>query len=174
MLVYGVSAADDIEFTGQGWDAFALDNGGHNCLAAMVTGRTVWDFLGGAATRQFYEKIFHRCRRAGEISVLTYRCDSPQEERLFAQRISPGRGGTLRLESRLVRARALPALAQMEVRSPWRRCSICLSVSEDGAWWLPAARSQVGATPAPFWTVCPTCTRGALARLPAAATAVPA
>ncbi len=31
----GCRRSDDIEFTGQGWDAFALDNGGHNCLAAM-------------------------------------------------------------------------------------------------------------------------------------------
>lgn len=172
MLIYGLSAADDVIFTAPGWDDFARRNGGEGALRERVAGRPLWDFVNGVATRRFLERVFFTCRRSGEAATMVYRCDGPGVERLYCQHILPGAAGALRLESHLVRSRCLPLMTLAVARTDWRRCSICLSVSTDGGWWQHPARAP--AAPPALWTVCPACERGAVSYHRAPAPMVPA
>jgi hypothetical protein len=175
MLVFGLSATDDIAYVGAGWDQFALANGGAGAVKSRVLGRSLWEFVKGPATRRFLEPVLAECRRSERRATMAYRCDSPQEERLFCQHFVPMGAGALRIENRMIRIRPhLPRLPALPGPAAARQCSVCFSTSNEGQWW--ARPSRIGhpfAVPR-IWAVCPACVAGVVTYHPAVAEPVSA
>lgn len=93
-IVYRIDATDRITSVSEGWDVFASANGGEGVLAADVVGRSLWDFISDATTREVYRQVLARIR-AGRPMTYSFRCDSPACQRLLEMRIrlSDGAGG---------------------------------------------------------------------------------
>jgi signal transduction histidine kinase len=77
------------------WARFAEANGAPRLAdAALVTGRSIWDAIGDAASREQMERGI-ALLRAGRASTVRWEfpCDAPDEERVFLMQLSPVHAG---------------------------------------------------------------------------------
>lgn len=161
LLSYEVSAADDVRRVSPGWDAFAQGAGAPGACAAQVLGRPLWDFVAGASTRIWLERLFHQVRRTGDAVQVPCRCDGGGVDRLHLMQVVPGVSGSLSichfpLREKLLRVAPLPPLPAGD----WTVCSLCGAASSSGGYWHAPGRWR--ATPglrASRYVVCPDCRR---------------
>jgi hypothetical protein len=85
-IVYRIDAADRITYVSEGWDLFARENAGGGLLASDVMGRSLWDFISDATTREIYRQVLMRIR-TGKRMTYSFRCDSPACRRLLEMQI---------------------------------------------------------------------------------------
>lgn len=161
LLSYEVSAADDVRRVSPGWDAFAQGAGAPGACAAQVLGRPLWDFVAGASTRIWLERLFHQVRRTGDAVQVPCRCDGGGVDRLHLMQVVPGVSGSLSichfpLREKLLRVAPLPPLPAGD----WTVCSLCGAASSCGGYWHAPGRWR--ATPGlreSRYVVCPDCRR---------------
>ena len=79
------------------WDSFARDNDGENAGFKHISYRSLWEFVSCEETKDFLKLLMEHARQGGAAVEYVYRCDSPQEERLFGLEIMPLKNGALKL-----------------------------------------------------------------------------
>jgi hypothetical protein len=178
VIEFLLSEADGILSAGPGWDAFARANAAPGAAACHWIGRPLWDAVLGSPTRRRLRSVLEECRQSGNTTGLVWRCDSPTEERLYAQRFQPLEAGRVQVTCRLVRQRPHPLTGPSLPRAAEGaavRCSHCLGLWLAEGWWAMAGPRPPSVPGPVVWGLCPTCRRGAVFRCdPAATDAAPA
>ena len=173
---YAVDGDDVIVSLGDGWLLFARENGAPQLCREALVGRSLWEYVAGATTRQLYEAMFRRVRDERRTLALPFRCDSPDLFRFMELAVEPGERGALQLTGRLLREQARPhfnLLDRLVTRSsePLPICSVCLRVELFGTRWVSAEEAverldlfDSAQLPPLDYRVCPACVEAARGR----------
>ena len=163
---YEINAHDTITALGEEWIPFALANDAPE-LAHGVVGRSLWDFIAGAATRHIYSELLTRVREGRHVAF-PFRCDSPSLFRLMSMSMRSIGLGAVRFETEL-QVWGLRAVAPVvSLPATIRVCSWCLRVQVDREWRQPEfALARLDAVmnaepPLISHGACPTCTEALL------------
>lgn len=116
---YVIDAQDKITAVGESWDEFADANDGSRLATADVLGRSLWDFIADAPTRQLYKQMVARVRN-GQATQFSLRCDGPACRRLLQMNISAKPDGSVVFETLALseeERKPLPLLALSTIRS---------------------------------------------------------
>lgn len=123
------------------WLAFARENGAAELTAASVLGRSLWDFMEGAAIRAVYEVIHKRVRSSGKSAAFPFRCDSPTLKRYMRMTITCAKADQLTYESHILRVE--PQRLQVVLDANQQRsesfltiCSCCKKAMLESVGWL--------------------------------------
>jgi len=86
--IYAIDSDLRLRFTNDGWDAFALNNGGAAVLDTWPLGRCILEAI-PEAIRGFYIDGFARAAATGTVFQHTYQCPSPELARTFRMSAYP-------------------------------------------------------------------------------------
>jgi hypothetical protein len=144
-LVYDIDDHDRIVSVGNDWSAFAEANGGEVLQQPKLIGRSLFDFISGAAVRQVYGALIARARDGHPVQF-QFRCDAPNWRREFEMKILSTAPNRVTFISTLVRQSPRPAIALFDAsrRSEpelIRMCSWCHAVAGDASAWHPVERA---------------------------------
>lgn len=164
---YHLDSDDRISFLGGSWAEFARSNGAPD-LVDEPLGRSIWDYVDGAAPALLWSELFRRARLTHTVLTVPFRCDSPQERRYLTLAVRKLGGGTLELVTRTqrVETRAVPVAWLESTAKPgnWAisSCSWCRKFEVDGEWLeVEEAVVRLGAfdeaVPAVTHGICPAC-----------------
>ncbi|KMW60361.1 hypothetical protein AIOL_000514 [Candidatus Rhodobacter oscarellae] len=167
---YRIDAVDRVAELSADWEVYAERNKARGLLPKMVIGRPIWAFLDGAAVNYHYAQIFETVRQTGAPAQFRMRSDGPNRQTLLEISITPEPRQSLKVESRVVRERAvsysplwdrsLPRSSELVIA-----CSWCKAVKLDQN-WLPVLEAsgvrpelRSGCPPEVVHDVCPGCAR---------------
>lgn len=165
---YTVDRNDRITAVDQGWDRFALENGGADACAAQVVGARLVDAISGDPVRMFMTAILMRVRASGQAETIPYRCDSDTVKRYYTMTVRPLPDGSVRVEHDLhhdepgaVTVRVRPAATGTR---GVMRCSLCCRIDE-GAGWHDPFDGGTNRDLRVVHTVCPECKSAPLRKM---------
>jgi hypothetical protein len=137
-LRYRLNDRDEIVFVNEAWNDFARANGGDDLVAPRVLGRSLWEFVTDATTRQLYRDVLKRVRGGRQVR-LQLRCDTPAVRRLLELDVSQASPGTIDFRTRVIwiehrehQALLEPDRASSEELLP--TCAWCKKVDLGGTW----------------------------------------
>jgi hypothetical protein len=136
---YWLDGDDTIIGVGSTWDCFAGENDGHEVVAELVVGRSLWDFISGDPTRMWLSSLLTLARLREETISRPYRCDSPTVKRFMNLEITRDPGGVLKLSHHLVRVEAMHTPCTVSPKSSpgkkmLQRCSVCNRFNASQGW----------------------------------------
>lgn len=165
-VVYEIGPDYTLRAVGGDWVRFARANGAPD-LIENVVGRSLWDFVAGASTRDIYSRLIARASAGHELSF-HLRCDSPHERRVMRMRMLPAVGDGVRFETRLLSRDEWPGslpLSRVDAMETLLTvCGWCGRAHIDARWEEPEVAVErlgifVGTrTPAISHGICPACT----------------
>lgn len=170
-IVLWIDDRNRIVEVNEAWNRFALANGGDTCVARLVVGRNLRDFIRGDATLMLLDMLMLQARSWKKQIERVYRCDSSEVKRHMEMRIALD-GKRLRFTHRLVHSEPMRAPVQFlydqSGPSPRKiiRCSMCNRVQVQRGWMEPdsaCASGQIHPQQLVIYSVCPTC-KGAVRR----------
>lgn len=135
---YSIDHSDRLVSLSDSWLAFAVENDAPSLTRELVCGRSIWEFISGADTRQLYRLLFERVRADGRRRSVPFRCDSPDRLRFMELQLAPGADGIelcgvlLREQQRVYCPLFDTALPHAQYSFP--SCSVCRRVFAFGAW----------------------------------------
>jgi hypothetical protein len=147
------------------WDDFAAENGGDGLALPDISGRPIFEFITGDATRMWFEALLQLVEVRGQPIGREYRCDSADVKRFMRMTLAPEPDGVIRCEHELLGSERrdepvsiLPAIGPGG-RSRLR-CSVCGRI-RDGLDWTEPAPGMADGKPhlEVQYTVCGTCAR---------------
>jgi hypothetical protein len=143
-----VDADDVLVWVDSWWLAFARENGASELTEQFVLGRSLWDFIADAGTRELYQQIHHQLRNGRQRVLLPFRCDSPTVNRHMQMTITAEADGWLFYESVLLRAETHPKLAVLDREQPRSDalltiCGNCQTALIEPSGWLDLAEVAV-------------------------------
>jgi hypothetical protein len=166
IVTYRLDRHDVITDCGGVWDRFARENGVLSLRSDAVVGRSIWDFVTGATTRQLWRDLFRGARRRGRVTV-PLRCDSPTARREAQMIVDLHGDGELWISSAVTSEQARPRMDWLTggphlSDSRVRTCSWCRRFSANGQWLEVENAAQrlglaTGDIPQVAHGVCPTC-----------------
>lgn len=158
---YVLDSHDFIAETGGDWDRFARDNQGLRAASDRVVGHSLWDMIDGAEMRSFLNGIFFWCRRERVGFDSLYRCDGPDEARLFRMIVESHDNGFLWIGHRFVTSNRKPvAVVDLTDRLNGARCDMCCHYRVGDAWIDPFTQPSPHDFPSSN-VLCPSCKREA-------------
>jgi len=102
-VIFTVDSIDIITSTSDGWGVFACQNDGEH-LAAPV-GDSLWDHIRDPGTRILYSGLLNELRLQKEKNIsFLYRCDGPEEQRLYRMIVEHRGNAEVRFTSILERS----------------------------------------------------------------------
>lgn len=116
-MVHQIEADDTLSWANAAWWQFAKENNASLLTPETVLGRSLWEFITEATTRQFYQIIVKRARTLMRKVELTYRCDSPEKRRFMRMEVHPMSGGQLQFRNWIVREEIRPPLPLLTLGS---------------------------------------------------------
>ena len=168
-LYYDIDHQDKIIAVGGDWDAFAKENSGESALAYKVIGTKIWDQIVDFETRSYLNAFFFASRQKQVEIATTYRCDAPDQPRLYKMRVTPFSLNDLAL--RISHEPLEPTMIDMDAsKLTWEdsecvpKCSICCAFKVGDEWIDPFTRPDIRFF-AHGHVVCTSCKRGAGAEL---------
>lgn len=179
-ISYQIDTMDRLIQVNESWTAFALANGGERVLPELVLGKTLWHFISDTTIQNIYRRLTNLARQ-GRGALFRYRCDSPQEKRIFQMRVIALLAGKVEFTSTLLNAEERPAIPLLNARAPSallhvRICSWCHAVAWPGETWRPlesAAERLIGRgdneLPDLSHGICEACAAGMMAMMTAPA-----
>jgi hypothetical protein len=99
--VYEIDASDQIVSCNEGWEAFAVENGGEKLRFELIEGRSIWGFVADASTTDLYKRLIAHARKGNAIKF-TFRCDSPTRLRLLEMKIAPTKPDRVRFTTKIL------------------------------------------------------------------------
>lgn len=143
-VVYRIDAGDRIFYVNEDWSHFARANGGdHRLEHPHILGTVIWDAIGDETTREVYQRLVAKVRQGRGVEF-RFRCDSPQERRVFRLRLNPLPAGgvefiseNLSREPRSAATAAVTAVAATLVTL----CSWCGRIKLPDATWEEIERA---------------------------------
>lgn len=130
---YTISQDDQMESVSEAWSTFAEENSATDLGPARIVGRSLWDFITDAETRQLYEHLFARVREVQASVSVPFRCDAPAIRRFMRLTIAPAGSGSLELVVHVVAEEERQEVELLDVSIPRdsdliTMCSWCLRV----------------------------------------------
>ena len=165
---YHVDADDVLVGVDSWWLAFARENGAAELTEEALIGRSLWDFVAGDDTRQFYRGLHARVRTSAEPKIISFRCDSPGLQRHMRLKITKDKD-QLVYESQLVRVEPRRCLKLLDSLQPHSDavltiCSVCMRALIEPTGWLDVedisvrlALDEKQQVPRLRHTICPRC-----------------
>ena len=95
-FTYRVDGNDVITYVSEAWVEFARQNGAATLDEASVVGRSIWDLIAHAPTRELYKLVFRKVR-VGKTVVLPFRCDAPRLRRYMQLSLTPRPGAAIEI-----------------------------------------------------------------------------
>lgn len=139
--IYVIDKLDRIISVSANWLLFAQENqAGESCHPDVIVNKSIWDFIDGFETRQFYEIILKNVRAKRKAVVLPFRCDSPDKRRYLELRIAPIQEECIKFTSNTVYIELRDTVDILELnidRSDEiiKMCSMCKKVvSSENTW----------------------------------------
>jgi hypothetical protein len=138
-VAYEIDAADRLTCVNSAWSAVAVAAGAAHLVESRVIGRSLWDFIGDATTRQLYAAILERAR-GGVPVAFDFRCDTPTRRRRLQMGITGRPAGGVGFDVRVVEAQDRPSVALLDPAlehgpGTVRMCGWCKRVPlPDGGW----------------------------------------
>jgi hypothetical protein len=174
-VLFRIDRRDDIVFVNDAWTRFALDNEAPELVADFVLGRSLWDFVADATTRQLYAAVLRRVRSGSSVRF-PLRCDSPSVRRYLEMSVGPREGATVQFETRLVAAETRPHQVLWKRATPSSTdlllvCGWCKRVNVSSEWLeVEDALVHLNAfdhpqTPPVTHGICPRCVDAVLSAL---------
>ena len=121
---------------------------------------SLWDFIGGAEMRSYFNALLFAVRAHGRSVSIPYRCDWGGRVRQFQARIEPRGEGHLRVWQIPVQVRKMPEVGLSDLTKVEKHCGICSSVLMEAQWvdilgvWSDAAMARLDRSES---CVCPRC-----------------
>ncbi|MRR07158.1 MAG: hypothetical protein EG828_09465 [Deltaproteobacteria bacterium] len=138
---YVIDRLDRIISVSDNWLLFAQENqAGESCHPDVIVNRSIWDFIDGIETRQFYEIILQTVRAKKKVVVLPFRCDAPNKRRYLELTITPLQEDQIVFSSNTVHEEFRDTVDILEVNLPRSdelitMCSMCKKVAlPENAW----------------------------------------
>lgn len=121
------------------WDVFAQKNGAEQLIVANVVGQSMFKFISGKVTKQFYDQLIRQAHTLAKTITFNYRCDSPEQKRFMEFHISPlSNGETLItshfVHSKRVKKKSFTYLVNERTKGSKILCSICNRIYDHKAW----------------------------------------
>lgn len=138
-IIYQIDAKDRLVEFNAGWTDFARANQGEAAMPEVVAGTCLWDVVQDPTLQELYRRMVQKAR-GGEQVRFRYRCDAPQQRRVFIMEIRAAGGGRVEFASRLVAAEERASVDWLAHGVEHgvelvRMCSWCGRVAlPDGAW----------------------------------------
>ena len=98
--VYEIDSHDKIVFCNEGWESFALENGGNKVRFDLIKDRSIWDFVNDQSTIDLYRRLIAHARKGNPVKF-TFRCDSPKQLRLLEMKIEVTREDRVRFTTKI-------------------------------------------------------------------------
>lgn len=138
---YTVDQQDVIKSVCPLWLAFARENGAPQLTREEVLGRSLWDFIAGAETRQLYQTLLERVRASNASTVVPFRCDSPTLRRYMRLELTPEPDGSVQFDGVLERVEQTVPYNLLEQSYPrsvqmLTLCSCCKRILMENCGWL--------------------------------------
>ncbi|WP_425051117.1 hypothetical protein [Psychromarinibacter sp. S121] len=146
------------------WDASTTRNGASQLTSSSVIGRLLWDFVSGRDTRDYLQAIFHWAHGHDITLHMSYRCDTPEEERYYRMSVRRAGDDEVGVKHRLLQRITAPNPPQFSLhdgQDSSARCSVCCRYQVGDAWIDPYRTGDQMWMRGPF-TVCPDCRGTAL------------
>lgn len=164
---YVICGSDRVVSTGGSWDEFAFQNDGENAASNKVIGHTLWDFINGSTARSYLNAIFFSCRTHFAVYRSLYRCDGPNQKRIFEMAVEPLADDALRISSTLIQEIEWRRSGKQVEILPASKCSVCCCYrlpTEQGGWIDPFSDTAPQFLPSDY-LVCSSCKQLAVNRL---------
>jgi len=144
---YGLERDQRIAWTSANWDRFARENGAPELVGRSVVGHSLWEYIEGSETREFYATMLQRVRATGDVVTVPFRCDSPGVRRFMELRMARPAEGQVEIVAELLREETRPAVDLLDndrprAGAPILICSFCKKVESRGAGWLEVEDAQ--------------------------------
>jgi hypothetical protein len=169
-VLYEIDHADRIVRVNAAWSDVADAVAVPGLRAPHVIGRSLWDFVGDATTRQLYAAMLARARRGAPPLTFSFRCDTPTQRRLMDMRITGLGAGGVSFEVRELEVQERPPVALLGTTTPRhgliRMCSWCKRIPLATGEWVEVEEAMqvldiLDAVPLPAIShgMCPACFR---------------
>ena len=134
--IYEIDADDRIVFCNEGWDAFALANGGGGITFEKIDGKVLWDFVADPSSKDLYRRLVEQVRN-GRVVEFSLRCDSPEISRLLEMRIAMTETARVRFITKIktLELRSGEGVNVADDQTPLLVCSWCGRINVDQEIW---------------------------------------
>jgi hypothetical protein len=140
--VYIIDKLDRIISVSGNWLSFAQENqAGESCYPDVIINKSIWEFIDGTETRQFYEIILETVRARNKTVVLPFRCDAPHKRRYLELIITPLQQGNIEFASTIIHEELRDPVEILQLGIPRsdeliRMCSMCKKVALSEKIWV--------------------------------------
>lgn len=157
-MYYVLTARNVIEDAGGEWDQFALENGGDTAIRSKVIGTSIWDHIATAEVAAYFDAVLFSARKTDHVVSLPYRCDSPDEPRLFKMNVHPLGQGGLKVEhhAQPISFDISRSPVKLESLHSVEKCSICCAFKVGDQWIDPYSQPSKQEFPQGVG-LCPSC-----------------
>ena len=137
-IVYRLNDDDEIVFVNDEWDRWAMENLGDVVIGPRIIGRSIWNFISGTETEEYYRQAIAQVR-AGRRITFTFRCDAPDCRRLLRMTLESADNNQLQFTTTPIATELraheefFNALADRH-ESSLCVCSWCRRIFLDGQW----------------------------------------
>lgn len=144
-IIYRIDAKDRICGCNDAWISFAQDNEGEESLPEQVVGRLLWEVVTDPTLQELYQRMVAKAR-TGQPVQFRYRCDAPNERRVFHMTLRGEPGGVVEFRSELKSYEERPSVEWLKPHAATgkelvRLCSWCARVFVEGLGWVSIERA---------------------------------
>lgn len=138
-IVYELDVDNNIVSVNPVWQSFAVANHAPELSVDQVIGKPLMQYISGNTTKQFWQALLDKARKANVALHLDYRCDSPDLRRFMRIKVCRGDSDKLLFESALLRIEPRPVSihfkrAQQRGGDTKVRCSFCNHILHKSHW----------------------------------------
>jgi len=140
--IYIIDNLDRIISVSDNWQLFAQENqAGESCHPDNIINKSLWDFIYGDETKQFYEIILKTIRTKNKTVKLPFRCDAPKKRRYLELIITPVQQGNIEFTSNTIHEESRDTVEMLELGIPRsdeliKMCSMCKKVKLSENTWV--------------------------------------
>lgn len=168
---YIINRGDCLVAVDNGWKEFALENDGGAALPNRILRSCLWDHISGMENRLIYKKVLDCVRGSSTPIRLTFRCDSPNEERRLEMFVGPMEEQCCIFKTSVLEHRPRPHVALLDSGTERTRqsvsiCGWCMNLKVSRLDWIPLAPAlgvlgldPDGPLPHLLYTICPDCSQ---------------
>jgi hypothetical protein len=147
--IYIIDKLDRIISVSDNWLLFAQENQAADiCHPDVIINKSIWEFIDGIETKQFYEIILKAIRAKNKAVILPFRCDSPDKRRYLELIITPIQQENIEFASNIIHEELRDAVEMLELGIPRgdeliKMCSMCKKVELSENTWVEVEAAVV-------------------------------
>ncbi|MEE4245237.1 MAG: hypothetical protein V2I33_07485 [Kangiellaceae bacterium] len=138
-ISYQIDSNNCLVSTSSSWDQFAQANDGEQASASHVVNHNLFDYIEGSEERFLYQLMLDFVRTKHSDFTLAFRCDSPDEKRLFQMKLSDQQNHSVKFDNTLLFAEPSETTVVLEplcdcMIEMLHICSYCFDIRIDNNW----------------------------------------